>query len=437
MTLARVMSALTMLAGLAIALLGLSLDSILPGGQPGLGLPQLLIVAAGVALAAFGWRLRDGALASLVAQLRDNWLKIVLITVITLLCLEIALTLAGLSTYYPVELLPFDGEMVKFGECNQSGCRPYVELRREMCAQGFDFSPRLCLVNESGYYDADEFVATPDLALRERVMFLGDSFTHGFAADMGYSYVETVERLLPDAAVWNLGVQGTGTIQALGAFRRIAPVMQPQLTILGFYPYNDYWDNQRGTIPTQTAILGKETIHVAAELLDRFGNVYEPDPMAYLRYRRHRLKPPPNELERLAGLTRLGALTLRGLDFFGQATGLYKQRLDVDATRKPLRELKAEVARQGSQFLALVIPDVDDFDAPTELYTTSIGLMRELGVPYLELLDELDPQLAYSIMPDRHWHNYGHGKVGEIVAECVEAFFAAGSLTACDKVALP
>ena len=55
-------AALALLAGLGIltALLGIGMDA-LPGSYPGLGLPQLLLTAAGLALALVAFALRSAA----------------------------------------------------------------------------------------------------------------------------------------------------------------------------------------------------------------------------------------------------------------------------------------------------------------------------------------------------------------------------------------
>ena len=423
-----------MLAGLALALIGLLLDSILPGGQPGIGVPQLLIVAAGLALAAFGWRLRVGG-RSIAGQLKENWRQAVAITVITLACVELALTVAGLSTYYPVELPEVDMQAVDWWQCAEVNCVHSLESARRACDSG-DLTGRHCLYNAMGYGDRDEFVASPELVQRQRVLFLGDSFTRGFSADVGFSFVERVESALPGLAGWNAGINATGTGQALVAFRSLAPIMQPQLTILGFYAGNDFQDNQRRRYSGFTSIAGDGLQYVPITLVDRLGRSWQPDRQTFLRYHQLHKTPPASEVERVAGLTRLGTVVLRGLDFLSQALGLDQAGLQVDITRGLLRQLRDEARETGSEFLTLVLQSRGDLPRLAEAYETALALMRELGLPYLELGNELIGEDDYA-ENDIHWNNAGHGKVGAILAECIEAFFAEGSLSACESVVLP
>ena len=55
---------------------------------------------------------------------------------------------------------------------------------------------------------------------------LGDSFTAGYNAEIGKSYVETIEANLPDSIVWNTAIGGTGTNHALASFESLAPLLK-------------------------------------------------------------------------------------------------------------------------------------------------------------------------------------------------------------------
>ncbi len=72
----------------------------------------------------------------------------------------------------------------------------------------------------------------------------------------------------------------------------------------------------------------------------------------------------------------------------------------------------------------------------TDEYTAAIALMRDLAIPYMEVIHMLDADADYKAL-DNHCSNSGHRIVGELLAECIEAFFAAGSLSACDSVIIP
>ena len=422
-----------------MALFGLLLDYILPSSNPGIGLPQLLIAAAGIGLAVLGLFLRrDKFRQRLANDLRANLGKGALITLLTLLGLELVLTAAGYATYYPIKPPEAYKEVVDWFRCDaEMGCRYDYDSARVACEAG-DLADRHCVFNTQGFADSDEFVASDDLIRRNRLLVLGDSYTHGYSADVGFSFVAAIEDMLPELALWNLGIVGTGTSQALASFAGIAPIMQPQLTILGFYPTNDYRDNQYAIEKLFAHSRSGNTFgRLSYELEGRWGGIYEVDPMLALRYLKIDVNPPPNELERLIGLTRLGAVLLSSMDAASPLFDGQKWRVQVEITRDYLRQLRDEAAAMDTQLLVLVIPGKEDFLTLTDKYTTAIALMRELAIPYLEVIDKLHLADDYHGPEDEHWNNSGHRIVGEILAECIGAFFAAGSLSACDSVIIP
>ena len=435
---ARLFAWLLIATGLALALFGLLLDFILPSSSPGISLPQLLIAAAGIGLAALGLFLRrDKVRQRLLHDLRANLGKALIVTLITLVVLEIGLGLLDFSTYYPGDLPEVKAQIADEKPCGELGCRILPQLSKLACETLAHIPPRFCNLNALGYADSDEFVASADLAGRDRVLFLGDSFTHGFSADPGSSFVETVESALPEMAIWNLGIGGLGTNHALASYRSIAPIMQPQLTILGFFADNDFYDNQF-RIESRVALLSEETFAslLNTELRGRWGGNYFSAPESILQYRPHGIYPPPNELERVIGSTRLGTLVLRSLDAFSQTIGTSQQRLETHITRGYLAQLRDEADALHSQFLILLIPAKQDFAGLTAEYRAALDVFQQLGIPHLEVMDRLAVAADYQEHDD-HWNNSGHGKVGEILAECIEAFFAAGSLAACDRAVMP
>ncbi|MCY4147149.1 MAG: hypothetical protein OXE95_08470 [Chloroflexi bacterium] len=426
---------LLIVAGVFVALFGLLLDRIFQSSNPGIRMPQLLIAALGAALALVGVASR-GRLP--VAGLRANLGKIILITLVTLVMVEAALIVTGYSTYYPVDLPKTNRKIVDWFGCDAAmGCRFQYEAARDACEAG-ELRDMFCIFNTQGFADTDEFVASADLFQRNRTLVLGDSFTQGDGADVGFSYVATIEKTLPEIALWNLGINRSGTNQALASFRGIAPIMQPQLTILGFTVGNDFRDN-RLTIEKAFA-LNKDNRPGAdswpLELEGRWGGLYEVEPLTLLVYSPTNISPPPNELERLTGLTRLGSILLRSLDALSPLFDGIKWNEQVAVTRGLLQQLQAAIAAMDSQMLVLIILSKEDFPTKTEKYTTAIGLMRELAIPYLEVFDRLQGLADYEVH-GTHWNNSGHGKVGKLLSECIEDFFAAGSLSACDHVVRP
>lgn len=366
--------------GIALALFGVGIDYLLPGASPGLNLPQLLIIAAGLALSAGAWRLRrpqvwqrlSGNKSALIA-------KALMITLLTLFALEIVLTVWGMPTYFPSEPPEMVVEIDSWRTCDHLGCRYDYESAMETCAAGL-IQDRHCIVNRQGFADSDEFVAA-DFANRMRVMTLGDSFTQGFSADVGYSFVETIETLLPDIILWNTAIHGSGTTQAIATFQEYAPVLQPQLTILGFY-MNDFRDNV-APLDGWLSLMDSEGVQyfVRRFQFDRWGNPVELPADEVNAYLAMGYKPPLTELERAVGLTRLGTLLLRLLDMLGsdQVNDSIDNQLRL--TRQFLTQLRDAAAELDSALLVLLIPRSEYFTDPVDLYSLAIELAEELKIP--------------------------------------------------------
>ena len=275
-------------------------------------------------------------------------------------------------------------------------------------------------------------------------MFLGDSFTRGWSADIGKSYVETVEKSLPEAVVWNTAIAGTGTNQAVATFTQLGPTLQPHVTILGFY-LNDFYDNLY-PLDNYHRVMSQDgrMDWVRLYALDSGGNARRlPAIEAVVDYARAGKQPLPNRIERRVGNTRLGTLLLRLREkVIRMATP--RARLNdpfpergEKRTRALLGALKSLVAAQDSAFLVVLIAYRTDMDLPVHRLATAIELLRELEIPYLDTTQIVQTPGDYAQIPNDHWNNAGHGKVGALLSECLGSFIASGHFSRCQHVILP
>ena len=424
---------LLLMVGILIAILGAGSDFLLPSTSPGLNLPQVLVIVAGIALSLSALWLRRAQLMNRgFGGARRTLLKVALVTLATLILLEIVLGLWGRPTYFPRRRPERDVKEIPWGICDELGCRKRYEAVLDACATGYLAGIR-CVINRDGFGDADEFVAGEDFPQRNRILIMGDSYTRGFHADIGKSYVDRLEEEMPDAIVWNVAEPGTATNQALLSFAGIAPRLQPQLSILGFY-MNDFPEN---LVPKDMSLRliddeGKQYFVTRFEQ-DRWGNPVELPAEEVYAYLALGATPPSSELERLLGITHLGTLALRTLDY---VLGLDGEDLSFDrqkrVTRAYLAQLRDDIAAMDSQFLVLLIPGRDDVVAPRRPYQTAKQLFEELRIPYLEVRPVLEPA-DYT----DHWNTEGHQKVGALLSGCVIAFFESGDFASCERVAMP
>lgn len=422
------------LVGFLVALLGIGFD-LVPGSSPGFSAPQLALVAGGLALLAGSLVLRhSGARRVLRKTLGQHFRAIAIITVLTLLFLELALSAAGFPTYFPQEIPDKFLDPAPWWTCDQAGCHYVYDEMVAACERG-ELRDLRCLVNRQGFHDTQDFVVEPDFDQRLRVLVLGDSFTFGGSADAGKSFVEFVEQAFPESVIWNAAIPGTGTNQALLSFDAFAPLLQPQITILGFYT-NDFDDNM---MPVDSYFMGLDStgfqLSIRKYQIDLRGNLVKLDRQSDLYYRYHRVDPPVSELHRIAGTSRLGSLGLRTADavlqMFSKAEGSRLNRR-VEVTREYLAALR-DASDSKSDLLVLLIPGRDDIAAAGPLYRSARHLLDELEIAYIDPLRLMDSERDYATPPDIHWSNAGHQKIGAILTSCLESFLASASFSACPR----
>ena len=451
--------------GILIALLGIGIE-FLPGAHPGLNLPQGMLIVGSLLLSLVAFRLRRAdARRRVWGTMRKHWLPMLVITAVTLIALEFVLGAVDRSPLYfpppPPEEFHMDPpeSWDNLWTCDEVGCRFAYDAMVYYC-EGREPRPRECILNRQGFHDAQDFAAGDGLDERMRILMLGDSFTFGLYADIGKSYVETIKANFPQTVVWNTGIPGAGTHQALALFRKYAPILQPHLTILNFYG-NDFSDN---LLPMDVRLwLAPEDGRILLrQYHNRSGKTVTLDEQKAYYYRAHGLEPPANEIERAVGRTRLGSLLLRLIDIAQGESPNHGIEREVEVTRRYLRDLRDSAAAQDTALLVLLIPELYSIlplDKPNEYvlhefnrllrhplpmagerYQNAARLMEELGLPYLDpfhLLNASDylPSLPGDIHV--HWNSAGHQKIGAMLSDCIEAFQVSGDLSDCEQVKMP
>ena len=361
-------------------------------------------------------------------------LKLLLMLIIigvTLLALESILAAAGLPVYYRPPL-KMTVEEAPWMTCDELGCRFVQDAMAAACENG-EMAGRPCIINRQGFHDAQDFAVGDDFDKRLRILMLGDSFAFGESADIGQSYVETIEANFPEAIVWNTAIPGVGTKQALLSFQTYAPLLQPQITVLGFV-MNDFKDN---ILPLDHWFWMRDGSSTFRYWLDAAHNIMlELDPSAG-RYRAYKAAPLSNEIHRLFIATHLGSLALKTLDPL--RSGCYADCW-VDATSDYLRALRDAAAAQDTALLVLLIPDKQSMQPDSEKWRwpAAVQLMKELKLPWFNLLDVMDADLDYDTADfGDHWNSAGHQKVGRLLSACVKAFQISGDWSNCERAVMP
>ena len=428
----RIFSAIS-IGGLIVAAIGAGLD-LVPGASPGFSAPQLLLIGVGLGVSVAGFALRGRRRRQLILRwLKANALKVCLIALMTLMLLELALSLGGLPTWFPPDAPETFLEPVDWWTCDDAGCHFVYDEMAAYCETS-QIGGRFCIINRQGFHDTQDFVPSAGTADRIRVLVLGDSFAFGRVADIGASFVDLMEAALPEAIIWNAAIPGSGTKQALDSHASFAPVLKPHLTILGFY-MNDFDDN---LLPIDSYFLGLSPEHgvvfVRQYQIDFAGNAHKLGRQSDLYYRFRGVDPPSNEFHRLLGLTRIGSLGIMATDaalqMFNRLDGA-RHRRSLEVTRGYLAALRDQVQVEGAAFLVLVIPRHEDLDQPGARYRSTLLMLDELGIAAIDIADQLQAQADYAIPHDTHWTNSGHRKAATALIRCLEHFQSSGDLSGC------
>ena len=298
---------------------------------------------------------------------------VAILIILTLLALEGLLRLRNEPTYYSAEPPDYSLDIAPWSTCDAAGCHYVYDAVGAACASGL-LEGRVCAVNRQGYSDGDEFLWEMGFEDKTRVLLLGDSFTFGMSADLSQSFAERLDADFPQAAIWNTGIPGGGTHQALAAFNVYAPTLQPQLTILAFY-VNDFDDNLM-PIDSWLNAIDPDGNAVAIRMyeIDQWENVI-PYSLSDIEYFRSYWKlPPATEFHKQLGLTQLGTLLLRLSDSL-RTEEPKDAHFDAreQATRHYLLELRDRVEQAGAVFLVLLIPGRADIEEEGMRYQLARG----------------------------------------------------------------
>ncbi len=425
--------------------LGLLIGSVavdyLPTARPGFNNFQVLLLVAGLIITPAALLLRRAKAGSAVLQrLRKNSLVFIVATITSLVALELVLAAMGVPSHYPAEIPSFEYKPAPWWTCDESGCHYDAAHIHEVCDNA-PYTVWPCVVNQQGYYDRQDFTWVDELDARLRIIAMGDSFTFGLSAEAGKSFVDVIESQVANSVVWNTGISGIGTKQALASFRAFAPIMRAHIAIYGMY-VNDFDDN---LLPIDGYFVGVNAdgrpIGIRNHRVDKWGNLSKLEQATAIFYHEHGVDPPSSEAERLLGMTRLGSLLLNAVDTFGNASGLalqirHEKRLAV--TREVLTKLRDEAAAMDTALLIVLIPSKDDLRAgPGLRHRAAIALFDELSIAYMNPIDALDVQADYAAADDVHWNTAGHQKIGLMLSECLLLFGDSQNLSSCGAVRAP
>lgn len=261
---------------------------------------------------------------------------------------------------------------------------------------------------------------------------IGDSFTMAVQVDEDKTFAALLGEAA-DAWVWNGGVDGYSTWQALSWYQTLDQVLPIDVVVLTFFLGNDLQDNMRfshivqgaRSLPEGADIPREHTSVLRAALL-RHSRLYahwrvwqrraalqdgaDPDRERWRQELVLFSTEGHNELRRLLPQTR------EALRHLHQAA---RQRQDdlVVAIAPPAFVIDPERASATFSVVGLD-PASMDLDAPRQAVRQ---ILDELGIPTCDLAEPLrqaaDPYFVY----DGHWTAEGHTVVAEALSQCLSS----------------
>lgn len=291
-------------------------------------------------------------------------------------------------------------------------------------------------------------VATRGDPGKQRVAFLGDSFTFGsWASDYSKNFVGIFEKTLPSDTfeALNFGVGGYGLQDEELILKELALAFGPSYVVVVSYMGNDFRDTwlglNRENIIRGTAQINRETLRarVPERWLVPDDRVPVPCPTPGWR----RLAQASAAFRRLAPLLDLEDLCVifrPNRNFLQPAFWSSLPPPDValqarDAVLESLWRMEELTAAQGVRLAVVALPtaaQVYALEPSGRNFDTALPqaylqtFCRDRRIPYLDLLPLLRQQAAVSnrrlyLDRDIHLTEFGHSRVGELIASWFES----------------
>lgn len=296
----------------------------------------------------------------------------------------------------------------------------YNQFRGKPNAQDYDFH-----LNSKGFKDLEFTVEK--VTGRQRIVALGDSFAYGIVP-YKHNYLTLLEEGLNEKGkrteVINMGIAGTGPKDYLALLKNEGLELQPDMVLVSFFIGNDFLQEKE-----------ERKLYSYSYLL------------SFINYLLTVRQGYEGKILNIDGAYDDNASTFtepRFVDIETKRSEIYRQQdqgfqNDLAAALNYLRQIKQLCDERHMKFAVLVIPDevqvnqnlqarvkqvkgfnssADDYDFTLPNRGLAAGL-KELGIPYLDLLDDFARAGSRSTLyrpNDTHWNIAGN----KLAAEALE-----------------
>jgi lysophospholipase L1-like esterase len=278
------------------------------------------------------------------------------------------------------------------------------------------------------------FTATHPENIKNRILFLGDSFTYGIGSEDHEIFAEQINSSLPDTEVINTGANGYGQRQQLAILNTLGAAVSPNLVVLMFF-WNDLEDNTKTSIPdfqvsadgtiVRTDLMTLESFKPLAHRMDNYQNNSNQQPLRKTY---------------LYKLFKEGGRGIRHKLFGSKKRRIQtpaQQQAALTVTHDLLRLIRAQSLQLGSKLIVVSIPDYALVDPKNgymkgqlpiniEIEEPLRKICEDLGIHYVDLLPELKRKQAAATVPyyystDRHFTPEGNQVIADILTPVLES----------------
>ena len=248
------------------------------------------------------------------------------------------------------------------------------------------------------------------------VAVFGDSFTAALEVDVSRGWTQVMERELrrrghQRAAVYNFGLNGTGTNIQLALLKRYLPYLRPDLVLLAFYR-NDikdvtspkvYKECYRGYVLTYVS---EEQRRLSRDYVDHNW----PGPLSSWLYQRSFMFRAVSLLGRHGVLLQCNNLNPSRLGIPGSGSG-GKGRRPGAALKQAFRGFHRLSREHGFRFLVLPVPTKASVSSSIEAFDNHVppGIRSELAVlNTAPVLKRREAEAGLAAHEELYWSNDGH-----------------------------
>lgn len=229
------------------------------------------------------------------------------------------------------------------------------------------------------------------------IIFVGDSYTQGFAVSDQDTFAWKIQSKLPSLRVGNFGVMGYGTYQSLLLLQSLFKKgMRPRIVVYGFIGHHEirnvasaYW------LRLLTMYSKRQAVYVPFCSINEEGELQDHKPIKYL------------ELPLRGQLAVVDYLTRKFYEL--DPAQIKKNAMSMNITKKLLVEMNELITKNGAHFYVAMMDEYRGMTAPYQAF------LNESQIKTIQFDFRIDKELQCP--EDGHPNSLAHSKYAETITQ--------------------